>query len=231
MKNKFLTIFLGVVISMFFVNHCLATDTPIPIPKNATTTDVQKGQATFQWDWNGEIDEIKQFKILWKEETAVNWNAEYPTVDATSSPFQSQFRMAGLIPGTIYVWRIKAEAKNPAQDSGYTEDIGFETEESVYAPPADTNGDINGAPISLENPFNGIGNIKEASNALMEFLLLVAFAVGPILIIYAGFLLLTKPGDAAAITQAKKIILWTVISLSVMLFAKGIPSVVKDLFK
>ena len=85
--------------------------------------------------------------------------------------------------------------------------------------------------IPLTNPFEGIGNLKEAADALMEFLLIVGFVVGPILIIYAGFLLLTKQGEPAAITQAKQIILWTIISLSIMLFAKGVPSVVKDIFK
>ena len=223
MKNKFLTIFLGIIISLSFANYCFAIkapDSPM-VPEES----IGEGSAVLTWHWD-ENEEIKQFKILWREwteDSSQDWLARYPS--AAGGPNYS-YSLRGLDAGTEYEWRIKAEAPDPSKDSVYVEGETFITNESQFVFEDDGPEDI-----PLTNPFEGIGNLKEAADALMEFLLIVGFAVGPILIIYAAFLLLTKQGDPTAITKAKQIILWTVISLSIMLFAKGVPSVVKDIFK
>ena len=147
------------------------------------------------------------------------------------------FPLRALESGTEYEWRIMAVATNPDYNSEYAEIFTFTTndEEYIDTPEDEIPGGGEGDNTIL-NIFGGgedgegIKNIQEAADALMEFLVLTGFAVGPILIIYAAYLLLTKQGQPEAVTQAKKIILWTIISLSIMLFAKGIPSVVKDLF-
>ena len=82
-----------------------------------------------------------------------------------------------------------------------------------------------GRPIDLDNPLNQ-GSLCDAIDALINFLFVLSLAVAPILLIYAGFTLLTKSGDPEAIAKAKKIITWTLIGLSVVLFAKGVPSIV-----
>jgi hypothetical protein len=85
-----------------------------------------------------------------------------------------------------------------------------------------------GGPISLFNPLKA-NTLWEAIDALTNFLLLLAFVVGPILIIYAAFLLLFARGDPRQVEKAKTIIYWTLIALTIILFAKGIPSLVKGL--
>ena len=232
MKNKFLTISLGVIISLFFVNHCSAT---LPPPENLSVKSVGAGSAILTWDYDsGEIGGVKQFKLLWRDSATETWYAVYPNVGSSTSTFEYVLR--GLpTGGSTYEWRLRAESTNPALDSGYADGPAFETtipeeEEPDPDPDPDPNG---GSTISeIMNPFGeDIGSIQDAANAFMDFLLLAGFAVGPILIIYAAFLLLTKQGNPVAIAQAQKIILLTIISLSIMLFAKGIPSVVKDLFR
>jgi len=231
MKNKFLTIFLGIFISLFFVGYCSAT---IEIPSSLATTTIQRGSVGLEWIWNWEKDQydIKQFKILFKKESSTDWYARYPiaTDGATST-----YNLRGLEEGEKYEWRLKIEALNPANDSPYAEGPSFETEGSIWEEedPAqeDPDGALSDTIIDLTSPFEGIESVQEATDAFMEFLVVTGFAIGPILIIYAAFLMLTKQGNPVAIAQAKSIILWTLISLSIMLLAKGIPSVVKDLFK
>ena len=224
MKNKFLVIFLGITIGLFFANRCSAIEEPsrLEVPEES----IGEGSVILFWFWEGGAGSIKQLKILWREETedsGKDWLARYPS--ASGGPEYS-YSLRGLEAGTTYEWRIKAEAPDPSHDSVYEDGPSFITDLSQY-----DFGGGDGTPVDITNPFGDIGNLQEAADAVMEFLSLTGFALGPILIIYAAFLLITKQGDVAAMAQAKQIILWTIIALSIILFAKGIPAVVRDMFK
>jgi len=234
MKNKFLTIFLGIIISLFFANHCFALNAPT----NATITDVGTASAILSWFWEEGGGEIEHFQIDWRKLTVDKWETEKPDPEETRIGVSTEYShsLRGLEEDSEYEWIIKAIAKTSSQSSTYTDGSPFTTKAiplEIEDPEEneEENGGENGEGLTIKNLFEGIENVKEAADAFMEFLVITGFAVGPILIIYAAFILLTKQGDPTAVTQAKKIILWTVISLSIMLFAKGIPSVVKDLFK
>ena len=231
MKNKFLTIFLSIIINSFFINYCSAALPAIgydDMEVGTTTT----GSSMLHWFYDEPAENIKQFKILWREYTEEEteaWEARYPSVVGTPN---YSYSLRGLEEDQAYEWRIKAEAPNPIHDSSYTDGDQIITPAApIVEPEEEEEGEEGGEPIELMSLFENIGNLREATDALMEFLLLAGFAIGPILIIYAGFLLLTKQDDPTAAGKAKNIILWTIISLSIMLFAKGIPAVVKDLFK
>ena len=237
MKNKFLTIFLGIIVSLFFTNYCLA----LSVPYNLNVGVVGEASASLNWCWNEGGGVIKQFKLLWREGTELaeeDWEAKYPSSvgesgsgDCDSGGYLYNYSLRGLEAETSYEWRVRAEAESPSQDSSYEDGESFTTEESQWEEDPLEGNIENEVTLTIENIFDDIGNVGEAADAFTEFLVISGFAVGPILIIYAAFILLTKQGNPDAITQAKKIILWTIISLSIMLFAKGIPSVVKDLFK
>ena len=232
MKKKFLTIFLGIIISLFSANYCYAALPAIEI-ETLEVSITTSASAVLNWFYDVDPEDVRQFKILWRERTEDSteaWKAKYPSV--ANGPDYS-YSLRGLLESTEYEWRIKAEAPNPIHDSSYSDGPIFVTltPPLLGSPPVGEGEGEDSIPIELVSLFENIGNLKEATDAFMEFALLVGFAIGPILIIYAGFLLLTKQDDPTAAGQAKKIILWTVVSLSIMLFAKGIPSVVKDLFK
>ena len=233
MKNKFSIIFLGIIISLFFVKNCFALSTPDP--QEVDLEEIGTSQAIIRWEWSSEGEgEISHFSLIWREftqDSTKKWEEVLPPKGYYS------FNLKALESGTEYEWKIMAVATDPEYNSEYTEILTFTTtdEEYIDAPEDEIPGGGEGDNTIL-NIFGGgedgegIKNIQEAADALMEFLVLTGFAVGPILIIYAAYLLLTKQGQPEAVTQAKKIIIWTIIALSIMLFAKGIPSVVKDLF-
>jgi hypothetical protein len=65
---------------------------------------------------------------------------------------------------------------------------------------------------------------------VIDFFVVLSFAIAPILIIYSASLMLFAAGDATKINRAKSIISWTLIAVAIVLFAKGLPSVIKGMF-
>jgi len=71
--------------------------------------------------------------------------------------------------------------------------------------------------------------IEEVIEGIINFIFWVALAIAPIMIIVAGFFFLTSGGNPDKIRTAKNMILYTVIGLVIVLLAKGIISVVKEI--
>ena len=80
----------------------------------------------------------------------------------------------------------------------------------------------------LTNPL-ACNTFSECVEKIIGFVLWVATAIVPIMIIVAGFLFLTSGGDPEKVRTAKRIIFWTVIGLAIILLAKGIISVIKQI--
>ena len=83
---------------------------------------------------------------------------------------------------------------------------------------------------TMENPF-AFDTFTELSYAIIDFLFYLALAVAPIMIIIAGFHFITAMGDPAKILIAKKIILWTLIGLLVIISSKGLIALIQQIFK
>jgi hypothetical protein len=81
----------------------------------------------------------------------------------------------------------------------------------------------------MENPFK-FDTFTELSYAIINFLFYLALAIAPIMIIIAGFYFVTSTGDPAKIDTAKKIILWTLIGLLVIMSSKGLIALVHKIF-
>ena len=83
-------------------------------------------------------------------------------------------------------------------------------------------------PIVIENPLES-ESFEELLNTIVTFISWIAIAIAPIMIMIAAFYLLTAGGDPKRIDTARRIILWTVIGLAIILFAKGLISVLKQI--
>ena len=85
-------------------------------------------------------------------------------------------------------------------------------------------------PQYLINPL-ACDTIPECIEKIINFIFWVALAIVPIIIIIAGFLFLTSGGDPEKVRTAKRMIFWAVIGLAIILFAKGIISLIKSVIE
>lgn len=82
--------------------------------------------------------------------------------------------------------------------------------------------------ITIVNPLTA-STFEELIENLVDFIFWVAVAITPIMIIVAGFYFITSAGNPDKIKTAKKLILYTVIGFTIVLLAKGIISVVRQI--
>ncbi|MDO8264781.1 MAG: pilin [Candidatus Parcubacteria bacterium] len=78
------------------------------------------------------------------------------------------------------------------------------------------------------NPLQA-GNFEEILSKVLNFIFVLAVAVAPIMIVYAGFLFMTAGGNSEKITKAKNLILWTVAGLGIILFSRVLASLVQSI--
>lgn len=65
---------------------------------------------------------------------------------------------------------------------------------------------------------------------LIDFIFTIAVVVTPLMIGVGAFLFAMAGGNAEQINRAKKIILWTIIGFVVVLLARGIIEIVRNIF-
>ncbi|MCJ7786976.1 pilin [Patescibacteria group bacterium] len=82
--------------------------------------------------------------------------------------------------------------------------------------------------ICIENPLCA-ESFEDLLNTIVNFIFWIAIAIAPLMIMIAAFFLLTAGGDPKRIDTAKQIILWTVIGLAIILLAKGLISVLRQI--
>ena len=79
----------------------------------------------------------------------------------------------------------------------------------------------------ITNPLDA-ESFEEFIENLIDFIFWVAVAIAPLMIIVAGFFFLTAAGDPGKVKTAKSIIFWTIIGFTIVLLAKGIISMVRQ---
>lgn len=192
-------------------------------PTNLQVPAVGEGSAKVSWQWVSGGGTINRFVLSYRiAGTQQEWTKRYPSADVR------EYTIMGLTENTTYEWTIMAEAVNPADNSTETAGPPFNTLSGGVDGGNGGNGGNDGI-IGLLNPLKA-KTLIEAINALINFLFILAMALAPILIIYAAYLILTAGGDAAKISKARTIILWTLIAVAIILFAKGLPAVIKGVF-
>lgn len=88
-----------------------------------------------------------------------------------------------------------------------------------------------GTTVTLPNPLgSGIGSISALLNMIIDGLIIFAAPVVVLVVIYAGYLLLTTSEDPDRVTQAKNTILYAVVGYGIILIAKGIGLIIQSFF-
>jgi len=81
--------------------------------------------------------------------------------------------------------------------------------------------------FTLVNPI-GITSIEDLIRVITNYIFYLAIIIAPVMIIIGAFMFMTSAGDPKKVSTGKNIILWTVVGLAVILFSKGIMSLIKS---
>ncbi len=219
-KNLFLSAaILG--LSFFLVDFCWASPLNLISPANNTPNIAVDDY--FQWSPGpaGTVKYVLDIDQFTQSEDNIP--------SSVCSGGVCRFAFLNLSVGNInylsaYTWRVTAY-NTQGQPIDSSPDFTFTAGQPPAPPPNGGNGGSTG-PVGLTNPLQA-QTLQEAIDALINFLFYLAMAVAPILIVYAGFLIITAGGDATKIKKARQIILWTLIAVAVILFAKGFPALIK----
>ena len=82
--------------------------------------------------------------------------------------------------------------------------------------------------FKIENPISS-NSLPELIGKLLNFIFGLSIVIAPLMVLYAGFLMLTAAGDSAKIQKARSILIWTVVAFAIILVAKGAPEVIRSI--
>lgn len=83
--------------------------------------------------------------------------------------------------------------------------------------------------VTIDNPLAS-DSFADLIDAIINIIFMLAIAIAPIMFIVAGFYFITAAGEPEKIQIAKKMILWTLIGLLVVMSAKGIIMLFGEVF-
>jgi len=84
--------------------------------------------------------------------------------------------------------------------------------------------------VTIDNPLKA-DNFKDLINTIINIIYYLSIPIGAIMFIIAGFYFVTAAGEPEKINMAKKMILWTLVGLLVVVSAKGIMALFIEIFK
>lgn len=83
--------------------------------------------------------------------------------------------------------------------------------------------------VIIENPLEADSFADLISNIIWFIQKIATVGIAPIMIIVAGFYFVTAAGDPEKINTAKKMILWTLVGLLIILSAGGLITFIKKI--
>jgi hypothetical protein len=84
--------------------------------------------------------------------------------------------------------------------------------------------------IEIENPINAT-SFEALANNLINFIFYIALALTPLMIIIGAFYLLTAGAEPKRVETGKNIILFTLIGFTIILLAKGLVALIKQILR
>ena len=84
--------------------------------------------------------------------------------------------------------------------------------------------------IRIENPLEA-ESFEEIIDNIIDFIFTIAIVVTPLMVIWAAFLFVTSAGNIDQVNQAKRIIIYTLTGLAIVLLAKGFVAIMKQLLE
>ncbi|MCP6726939.1 MAG: pilin [Patescibacteria group bacterium] len=145
------------------------------------------------------------------------------------------FNVVNLNYSDKYDWKIVAynSADNPI---GNSQEWSFTTKQAPTQIISPSDPDPGPGPVNppasgifqIENPISS-NTLPELIGKLLNFVFGLSIVIAPLVVLYAGFLMLTAAGDSAKIQKARSILIWTVVAFAIILVAKGAPDVIRSI--
>jgi len=84
--------------------------------------------------------------------------------------------------------------------------------------------------IEIDNPLGPDSDFTTIVDRIIELTFTISVVVAPLMIALGALLFATAGGSVERVSQAKKIIIWTIIGFVVVLLARGIIEIVRNIF-
>ncbi len=220
MARLFLILSLVVVLSFGAYREVLAV---LSAPTDTNVISVGEGSARVGWQWTLGGGTIKRFVLSHRiAEATEDWTKNYPPDGILD------YTIMGLNENTTYEWTIMAEAENPNNNSSETSGPNFTT---LSGGGGDDGDEDRGSPVIVPSDLNPISSetLPELLGNVLNFLFGLAIIILPIVIIYAGILMVTARGDPQKLSLSRTILLWAIVAFAIILLAKGLPTVLRGL--
>jgi hypothetical protein len=78
--------------------------------------------------------------------------------------------------------------------------------------------------VTLINPLKGGSNIKSFLSSILAFVVSIGSIVVILMLVFVGFKFVTAQGEPGKITEARQMLLWTVVGALILLGAQAIAS-------
>lgn len=82
--------------------------------------------------------------------------------------------------------------------------------------------------LFIKNPLGATSDITTLVKNILNFLWKIAWAIAPILIVYAGFLYITSAGNEEKVKTAQKTLIWALVGFAVVLIASSVPTIIQE---
>ncbi len=83
--------------------------------------------------------------------------------------------------------------------------------------------------MELPNPLPDVTSLWDLIIKITDFLRVIAYGLAPIAIVIAGYFFLFSEGDPGKIATAKKIIIWTIVGVLVIILASTLVNLLKNI--
>lgn len=80
---------------------------------------------------------------------------------------------------------------------------------------------------TIENPLK-YGTIPEVVAAIANFIFIISIPITSLMVVIGGVMFMTSGGDPKKVEQAKKLLLYAVIGLAIILLSKTIAAVIEN---
>jgi len=82
--------------------------------------------------------------------------------------------------------------------------------------------------LNITNPLRGVNDVTTLVGNIINFLIILAFPITAILIVYAGFLYITSAGNDEKVKTAQKALIWAIVGFAVVLVARSVPAIIEE---